>query len=85
LLEEFVSSELESTLQKIAGEGWANTGQQSASTFICNDLSEAADQAAVVCDGVELDSRLDAEKSQRMLRVERTDLHIDGCEATVGD
>ncbi len=61
LLEEFVTSELEGTLQEITCKGWANTGQKSACALICNDFSEASNHASVVCDGVELDSRLDAE------------------------
>lgn len=70
LLEEFVTSELEGTLQEITCEGRANTGQESACALICNDFSETSNHASVICDGVELDSRLD---------------DIDGSEATVSD
>lgn len=60
LLEELITAELECTLQEVAGEGWANTGQESAGALLCDDLTEAADQAAVVCNGIKLDSCLDA-------------------------
>lgn len=60
LLEEFVSAKLEGALEEVAGEGWANTGQQSAGTFIGDDLSEAADETSVVCDGIQLYSCLHA-------------------------
>ena len=70
MLEELVTSELESTLQEVTGEGWANTSQKSTCTLILDDLSEATDETSVVCDGVKLDSGLD---------------DIDGGETTVGD
>lgn len=87
MLEEFVSTEFEGTLEEVAGEGWANTRQQGTSTFIRNDLSEATDQTAVVCDRVELNSCLDAEgRVSAGWRVNKgRDLHVDGSEATVGD
>jgi len=60
LLEEFVTPEFECALEEVTGERWADTREECASTLVLNDLSEAADQAAVVGDGVELDSCLDA-------------------------
>jgi hypothetical protein len=48
-------------------------------------LSETTDQAAVVCDGVELDSCLDAAGVSMSCRVAWRDLHIDRGECTVGD
>lgn len=60
LLEEFVAAELESTLQEIAGEGWAGAGEQGAGTLVGDDLAEATDEATVVGDRIELDARLDA-------------------------
>lgn len=60
LLEELVTSELESALEEVAGEGRANTSQQRTGTLAGNDLAEATNQTAVVGDGVELNSCLDA-------------------------
>lgn len=98
LLEEFVSSKLEGTLEEVACEGWANTSQESASTLVLDDLTETTNETAVVGDWVELDSRLDAvgnrvskgwERRARALRrltyMQWDALHIDGCEATVSD
>jgi len=70
LLEELVTSELESPLQEVTGEGWANTSQESTGTLILDDLTEATDETSVVCNRVELDSGLD---------------DIDRSETTVGD
>ena len=69
LLEEFVSTELESTLKEVASESWAGTGQQSSSTFICNDLTEAAHQPTVVGGRIQLDACLDPILSQVSLFV----------------
>lgn len=69
-LEELVTAELEGTLQEVTGEGRAGTSQKSASALILDDLAEAADETAVVGNGVELDTGLD---------------DIDGSQATVGD
>lgn len=60
LLEELVTTELEGTLQEVTSSGGAETGQQSAGTLILDDLLEAANEAAVVGDGVELNTGLDA-------------------------
>lgn len=60
LLEELVTSELEGTLEEVTGGGRAETGQQSTGTLLLDDLLEATDHAAVVGDGVELDTSLDA-------------------------
>ena len=60
LLEELVTTELERALEEVAGEGRADTREQGAGTLGLDDLLEAAEQAVVVGDGVELDARLDA-------------------------
>lgn len=60
LLEELVTTELQGTLEEVTGEGRAGTGQESASALILDNLLEAADEAAVVGLGVELDASLDA-------------------------
>ena len=60
LLEELVTTELEGTLEEVTGEGWADTGQESASALILDDLAEPTDETAVVGDWVELDTGLDA-------------------------
>lgn len=96
LLEELVTTELQGTLEEVTSEGGAGTSEESASALILDDLLEAADEAAVVGLGVELDAGLDAVSAlagcARALR--RTvdaagdggeSLHIDGGEATVGD
>ena len=58
LLEELVATKLEGALQKIAGEGGPCAGEECACTFVGDDLAEAADHAAVVGHGVELDAGL---------------------------
>jgi hypothetical protein len=60
LLEELVTTELQGTLEEVTSEGRAGTGKESASALVLDDLLEAADEAAVVGDGVELDAGLDA-------------------------
>ena len=60
LLEELVTTELQGTLEEVTGEGRAGTGEESASALVLDDLLEAADEAAVVGLGVELDAGLDA-------------------------
>lgn len=60
LLEELVTTELEGTLEEVASGGRAETGQKGTSALILDDLLEATDQTAVVGDGVELDTGLDA-------------------------
>ena len=59
LLEELISSELEGSLEEVTGGGWAETGQESASTLLSDDSAESTDQTAVVGDWVELDAGLD--------------------------
>lgn len=101
LLEKLISTELERALQEVACECWASTSEESTGTFVGDDFSEAANQAIVVCDGVELDSCLDAVKAALVLlprnalnccldphvqcRGYGVDLHIDGSEATVSN
>lgn len=101
LLEELVTTELESTLEEVTSEGRANTGQESASTLVLNDLAETTNETAVVGDGVKLDSGLDAIQGVgsaiglSIALLARRDavyargtgrfLHIDGGKTTVGD
>jgi len=70
LLEELVTTELQSTLEEVTGEGRADTSEESTSTLILDNLAETTDETAVVGSGVELDTGLD---------------DIDGGETTVGD
>jgi hypothetical protein len=63
LLEQLVSSELESTLEEVTSSGGTETGPDSAGTLIGDDFPEATDQAVVVCDRVELYPGLDAAKT----------------------
>ena len=60
LLEQLVTSELERALEEISSGSGTEAGQQRAGTLLCDHLSESAEEALVVCDGVELDSCLDA-------------------------
>ena len=60
LLEELVTTELQGTLEEVASESRAGTGEESASALVLDDLLEAADEAAVVGGRVELDAGLDA-------------------------
>ena len=60
LFEELVAAEFEGALEEVAGEGWADTGQEGARAFVGDDLAEAADHAAVVGCWVELDAGFDA-------------------------
>lgn len=104
LLEEFISSKLECALEEVSSSSWAETSQESTSTFLSNNLSETSNETFVVCDGVELDSCLNAVRINvraqfRYLELgnlgdryldareleEGANLHIDGCEASVGD
>ena len=43
LLEELVSTELESALEGITEGGWAEAGEEGTSTFLGNDLAESGD------------------------------------------
>jgi len=60
LLKELVATELEGTLEEVAGEGRADTSEKRAGALALDDLPETADHAIVVRDGVELDTCLDA-------------------------
>lgn len=60
LLEVFVSTELEGTLEEVTSSGRAETSEESASTLALDDLAEATDHATVVGGGVKLDTGLDA-------------------------
>jgi hypothetical protein len=56
LLEKLIPSELEGALQEVPSTGWAKPGRKSAETFLLDDLFEATNQAAVIGDGVKLDT-----------------------------
>jgi len=60
LLEELVSSELESTLEEVTSGGRAETGPDSTEALVRDDFPKASDHAIVVSDGVELEPGLDA-------------------------
>jgi hypothetical protein len=60
LLEQLVTSELERALEEVSSGGGTEAGQQRTSTFLCDHLSESAEESLVICDGVELNSCLDA-------------------------
>jgi hypothetical protein len=60
LLEQLVTAKLERALEEVSSCSGTEAGQQRAGTLLCDHLSESADEALVVCDGVELDSCLDA-------------------------
>mgnify|MGYP006900020584 CR=1 FL=1 len=60
LLEELVATELQGTLEEVTGGSWAETGEQSSSTLILDDLAEATEQTLVVGHGIKLNSSLDA-------------------------
>lgn len=61
LLEEFVTTELEGTLEEVTGGGGTETSEKSASTLVGDDLTETTDHTLVVGDGVKLDTGLDAD------------------------
>jgi hypothetical protein len=60
LLEELISSELESALEEVSGGGGTETSPHGTGTLILNDLLESSDKTFVVLDRVELNSGLDA-------------------------
>jgi hypothetical protein len=60
LLEQLITSELERALEEVSSGSGTEAGQQRAGTLLCDHLSESAEEALVVCDGVELNSCLDA-------------------------
>lgn len=70
LLEEFVTTELESTLKEVTEDSGAETGKEGTGTFLGNDLTETADHTLVVDGGLKLDTGLD---------------DIDGGDGTVGE
>jgi hypothetical protein len=47
-------------LEEVSSGSRTETGQQRAGTLLCDHLSESAEESLVICDGVELDSCLDA-------------------------
>jgi hypothetical protein len=59
LLEEFISSKLECSLEEVTSESWANASPDSTETFLSNDFSESTYETTVVLDRVELYSGLD--------------------------
>mmetsp|Transcript_386 Transcript_386/g.714 ORF Transcript_386/g.714 Transcript_386/m.714 type:complete len:321 (+) Transcript_386:70-1032(+) len=69
-LEELEAAEFEPALDEVAHRCWAKASGQRTGSLSSNDLSEAANQALVVCHWVKLDARLH---------------HIDRAEAPVGD
>ena len=93
LLEEFITSELECALEEITSSSRTETSQESTGTFLCDDLSESTNETFVICDGIELDSCLDAEDRLAICQEENNaidrkswqHLHIDGSETTVGN
>ena len=60
LLEELVTTELESALEEVTGEGGTDTSEKGTSTFVLDDLAETTDQTTVVGSRVELNTGLDA-------------------------
>ncbi len=60
LLEQLITSELERALEEVSSGSGTEAGQQGASTLLCNHLSESAEESLVICDGVELNSCLNA-------------------------
>lgn len=60
LLEKLITAEFEGALNKVAGEGWAEAGQQSTGALVLDDLTEAANHTTIVGSGVELNLGLDA-------------------------
>jgi hypothetical protein len=60
LLEEFITSELKSSLEEVSSSGGTETSQESSGALLRDDLTDTAKQSLVVCEGVELYSCLDA-------------------------
>jgi hypothetical protein len=60
LLEEFIPSELEGTLEEVTSKGRANTGPDGTKSFLSNNFSESTNETAVILERVELYSGLDA-------------------------
>jgi len=64
LLEELVTTELESTLEEVTGGCRTKASEESTSTLRLNDLAETTDHTPVVGGRVELDSGLDAAETE---------------------
>lgn len=60
LLEKLVTSELEGSLEEVAGDGGAEAGEEGRGTILSDDLAEGTDHASVVLGRVKLDTGLDA-------------------------
>jgi hypothetical protein len=60
LLEQLISTKLEGALKEVSGGGRTEASEEGTGTFFLDDLSDATEEALVVCGGVELDSCLDA-------------------------
>jgi len=60
LLEQLIASELECTLEEVSSGSGTKASCERADTLLCDHLSETTEEALVVCDGVELNSCLDA-------------------------
>lgn len=56
MLKQLVASEFEGSLEEISSSGRSKTSEESAGTLALDDLLEAADEALVVLDRVELDT-----------------------------
>jgi len=76
LLEEFVTTKLEGTLEEVTGGGRTETSQESAGTLILDDLAETANHTTVVGLGVKLDTGLDAVFEQLLVILSRVVLCI---------
>lgn len=59
LLEEFVTSKLESALEEVAGGSRTKACQQRTGALILDDLAEATEHATIVGNGIELYASLD--------------------------
>lgn len=51
-------------MEEVTGGSGAETGEESASTLVGNDLLEATKQTTVVGDGIKLDPGLDARRGR---------------------
>jgi hypothetical protein len=67
-------------LEEIACSGGTEAGQESTRTLLRDHLADAAEEAPVVCDGVELDSCLDAVWKCSLVKMfpYRAKLHLGG-------
>lgn len=66
-LEELISSELEGTLEEVTSKSGADTGKESTSTLLCDDLSETTNHTLVVDLRIKLDTGLDAVSRQKSM------------------